>query len=930
MDTGETELLSSTDMGHMMFPVMSTEYAQANGTPPKDYPEDNTNKGQTDGQKQEGGESKVRPFLMMKFTLYETKSRIYIVGSNARESRFRMLEIDITVPKDKLVITETRKPCSRSEIMEVLASLESESKNSGGLTKRLTAHGILGFIRFTEEYYMSVITKRSVVALIGGHYIYHIDSTELVPLTHSSVYRKPDRRSEEARFLSILQNLDLSKTFYFSYTYDITHSLQHNIIREKEKAFGIYEPSNIMEYNEMFVWNNSLLQPAMSCFEGALDWCVPIVHGFIDQAKISVCGKNVLVSIIARRSHYFAGARFLKRGVNDRGNVANEVETEQIVTDLLTSSFHDPKDGLFNNPRYTSYIQHRGSIPLYWSQDVSNMSPKPPIELNCVDPFYSSAALHFSNMFARYGKPLLVLNLIKSRERIPRESKLLKEFEQCVSYLNQFLPDDSKIRYTAWDMSRASKGRNQEVIDFLENYAENTLKQTGIFHNGKNLGGMEIQDGVCRTNCIDCLDRTNAAQFVIGKKALGYQLYALGIIDNTSIDYDSDAVNLLTEMFHDHGDTIALQYGGSHLVNTMETYRKINQWSSHSRDMIESIRRFYNNSFVDSQRQDAINLFLGNYVWQKGQPMLWDLPTDYYLHNNFLGGHKIRRSYQKWWIPNNLMPLHERLGQQLEKIQEDDKLPLPPYRGFFDNYWNEYYKPRILASLHTAFAYNMNSTSRYTSTGGRGSEADVLIGPFKSRKPDKRRGLAKSQLPPEKRLKQQKRNTSSVLSIRKEALKRASQMYHSQSFHKFLGYKPSFTGATLGGSGRTSISAIEEEPDSSSEDKGSMNMDELKNRVDEWLEPLVVDNDHHERIEYQQYLDSLPWIGEAVESHPEYELYSAAVSPENILSSVKINQEDYENYRQHYERSKVEIPSVPVEQDEPSHDYYQAWINQEY
>jgi len=65
----------------------------------------------------------------------------------------------------------------------------------------------------------------------------------------------------------------------------------------------------------------------------------------------------------------------------------------------------------------------------------------------------------------------------------------------------------------------------------------------------------------------------------------------------------------------------------------MQTYRKTNQWSSHSRDLIESIRRFYSNSFVDAQRQEAINLFLGNYTITKGQPTLWELTTDYYLHH---------------------------------------------------------------------------------------------------------------------------------------------------------------------------------------------------------------------------------------------------------------------------------------------------------
>ena len=33
--------------------------------------------------------------------------------------------------------------------------------------------------------------------------------------------------------------------------------------------------------------------------------------------------------------------------------------------------------------------------------------------VNLVDPFYSAAALHFDNLFERYGAPVYVLNLIK-------------------------------------------------------------------------------------------------------------------------------------------------------------------------------------------------------------------------------------------------------------------------------------------------------------------------------------------------------------------------------------------------------------------------------------------------------------------------------------------------------------------------------------
>lgn len=72
---------------------------------------------------------------------------------------------------------------------------------------------------------------------------------------------------------------------------------------------------------------------------------------------------------------------------------------------------------------------------------------------------------------------------------------------------------------------------------------------TGFFYDGScNFDHMRIQNGVARTNCIDCLDRTNAAQFVIGKRALGHQLHALGVIDYPSIEYDTDAVNLFTHM----------------------------------------------------------------------------------------------------------------------------------------------------------------------------------------------------------------------------------------------------------------------------------------------------------------------------------------------------------------------------------------------
>ncbi|KAI1395884.1 SacI homology domain-containing protein [Hypoxylon fuscum] len=648
-------------------------------------------------------------YKMHKFTLYETASRYYIVGGDVTEKRYRILKIDRNTHDSDLSITDDKIVYSQKEMNSLLNTIDDGNKGTGGIKQRCTTWGILGFIKFTGPYYMLLITKKSTVAMIGGHYIYQIDGTELIPLTPAK-YKTDARHVEEQRFLNILKNLDLTRSFYYSYSYDITRTLQHNITRERIALLNGMPGTTYDDYNSMFIWNNHLLRPAEDALYDPFDWCRPIIHGYIDQAAISIYGRTAHITIIARRSRYFAGARFLKRGANDLGYVANDVETEQIVSEALTTSFHSPGQKLFANPQFTSYVQHRGSIPLHWTQDNMGVTPKPPIELNLIDPFYTAAALHFDNLFERYGSPVYALNLIKARERTPRESKLLDEYTNAINYLNQFLPPGHKIIHKAWDMSRAAKSKDQDVIGTLESIAETVVTTTGIFHNGDgDITSTRVQNGVARTNCIDCLDRTNAAQFVIGKRALGHQLHALGILQDTSIDYDTDAVNLFTHMYHDHGDTIAVQYGGSQLVNTMETYRKINQWTSHSRDMIESFKRYYNNSFLDSQRQEAYNLFLGNYIFAQGQPMLWDLSTDYYLHHADprTWSQKEKHDYIHWYTPAHL----EKRTIPAFVPPKGDMTNKPV--SFFDDYWLEYYRPSTLSSFPKMFPYKMNSTIKY-------------------------------------------------------------------------------------------------------------------------------------------------------------------------------------------------------------------------
>ncbi|KAI0785573.1 polyphosphoinositide phosphatase [Abortiporus biennis] len=658
-----------------------------------------------------------------KFILYENKLRFYIVASNTSDSRHKIIKIERTTTQDDVVVVEDETLYSGKQMSAMLKMIDDGNKACGGLGKARVIFGLAGFVKFTAGWYMILITKRTVVALLGGHYIYHCEESDIVPVSSN---HKVEKQNEEQRLMNIFKQVDLSKNFYFSYTYDLTSSLQHNLTR----------PSTTRYFNDRYAWNHHLMTKVFQDTEDPPKgyWMLPLIHGHVDQAKLTVLGRVIFVTLIARRSRHHAGARYLKRGVNDEGNVANEVETEQIVSETVTTPFYYPGDGdappearkRRPSPNYTGFVQYRGSIPIYWTQETNSMSPKPPIEISVMDPFYTPASRHFDSMFEHYGTPIMILNLIKKREPQPRESKLLEEYTQCVKYLNQFLPPDKQMVYRAWDMSRAYKEKTQDVISYLEDIAEESIQLTGFFHSGPEpyshylrneveaavygtpatwRSTMSLQNGVCRTNCVDCLDRTNAAQFVFGKRALGHQLYALGVVDSPNLAFDSDAVNMLTEMYHDHGDTLAMQYTGSALVNRVETYRRMPHWNSHSRDIIENFRRFYTNSLLDADKQTAINLFLGVQA-ERDRPV---------THAQLL--YRQGRTYRDWYHSEYLSPAYT-LEECEEGIQQ-----FVQTRG---DYWIEYYRPLLFTSLGKHFVYGMNSTLKLPGKTAR----DIDRSPF--------------------------------------------------------------------------------------------------------------------------------------------------------------------------------------------------------
>lgn len=460
-----------------------------------------------------------------------------------------------------------------------------------------------------------------------------------------------NREIAELRYQGLYQVVDLSKNFFFSYTYDLTRSLQENFLSNTSQPFPP------MPFKDMFAWNFFLTRELEGCTDkmSSFHWVMPIIHGAFIQRKLSDYGRSLNIILLARRSRHFAGTRYLKRGVNEQGKVANDVEHEQIVHDESKAA----SKGIFS-----SFLQVRGSIPTFWTQEASVTMPKPPIELNRVDPTYTATQSHFDDLLRRYGSPVVVLDLVKQSEKREREVRVGNEFRHAIDYVNTSIDDDDhKIRYCALDYSHISKHRHLDVSTSLNEVSTWAVNQTGFFCSApkwKILEGGNIepfseediraasllpdrfgvpvfpmeQTGIMRTNCIDCLDRTNVAQFSAGVQAMEQQLVVMGIRANPKLDPSSNIVRVLIDMYVDIGDHIALQYGGSEAHKKVQTggVDAIIPLGKH-KELLTSIRRYYSNAFTDRLKQDAMNLFLGYYLPFRHTIPLWEMETDYYLHN---------------------------------------------------------------------------------------------------------------------------------------------------------------------------------------------------------------------------------------------------------------------------------------------------------
>lgn len=400
-----------------------------------------------------------------------------------------------------------------------------------------------------------------------------------------------------------------SRSYFFSYDYDLTRSLAkqpRDAVSGDEALHRRVDPT--------FFWNHHVIEPFIDA--GVDNLALPLVKGFVGQqtftvdsqppqmdevknsvemkdfasgagskpaspptetvpAELSPSEKQFDVTIISRRSVKRAGLRYLRRGIDDEGCCANSVETEQVLT---------PKTMTGDSKTY-SFLQIRGSIPVFFTQSPYSLKPTP-VFRHSDEANFNALKKHFDRLHQQYGS-LQIANLV---EKHGVEAPIGEKYKQGVEQYNTETSEENQIPFEWFDFHDACRGMKFENVQKLIDTLKGQLESFGS--TIEESGGIKAQQkGVIRTNCMDCLDRTNVCQSSFAKYILDAQLKAQGF----DMTIQKDQVNSwFNTLWADNGDAISKQYASTAAMKGDYTRTKRRDYRGALTDAGLGLTRFYN------------------------------------------------------------------------------------------------------------------------------------------------------------------------------------------------------------------------------------------------------------------------------------------------------------------------------------------------
>lgn len=221
---------------------------------------------------------------------------------------------------------------------------------------------------------------------------------------------------------------------------------------------------------------------------------------------------------------------------------------------------------------------------------------------------------HFQEIERIYGD-ILCFNLVNAKGY---ELKVGDAMSRTVKSMN-----DSHVKYTHFDFHHECRGMQWHRIHNLFQQFEVDLRAQGysVLDGSKNIL-LAKQTSVVRTNCMDCLDRTNVVQSELARSVLVRQLLVEHIITETQkLDEFREFDSIFKNVWADNADAISLQYSGTGALKTDFTRTGKRTKIGLLQDGINSVTRYVKNNFMDGKRQDALDLLLGRFTISPVHPL---------------------------------------------------------------------------------------------------------------------------------------------------------------------------------------------------------------------------------------------------------------------------------------------------------------------
>ncbi|KAJ7403420.1 Phosphatidylinositide phosphatase SAC2 [Pitangus sulphuratus] len=536
--------------------------------------------------------------------------------------------------------------------------------------------GVIGKVQLHTDlpWWLLLIRQKALIGkLPGDHEVCKITKIAVIPLSETEpqdleleIKESKEKERLEKRLLEELFKMFMdSDSFYYSLTYDLTNSVQRQSTCEKANL------SLWRKVDDRFFWNKHMIEDLISIDNPEVDfWIIPIIQGFVQIEELVVnysessdddksspetppqepsCVDDVhptfLVALISRRSRHRAGMRYKRRGVDKNGNVANYVETEQLI--------HVHNHTL-------SYIQTRGSVPVFWSQVGYRYNPRPRLDKSENETVACFRA-HFEEQLKNYKKQVII-NLVDQTGR----EKIIGD-----AYLKQvLLYNNANLTYVSFDFHEHCRGMKFENVQTLTDAIHDIIldmkwcwvDQAGVICK---------QEGIFRVNCMDCLDRTNVVQAAIARVVMEQQARQLGALPRTSElllkklgvmppeqPLPVKCNRIYQIMWANNGDAISRQYAGTAALKGDFTRTGERKLAGVMKDGVNSANRYYLNRFRDAYRQAVIDLMQGIPVTEDLYSIFTKEKEHEALHKENLRSHQelisqLLQSYMKLLLPED-------------------------------------------------------------------------------------------------------------------------------------------------------------------------------------------------------------------------------------------------------------------------------------